>query len=270
MRVDEGERRVARERDALSRRPNRDWRRRGRNAIEFARQCENTVAIDMRLDEIGDRLEARVERLRLARLNEAKMALGQRDMFVARHRAHDRNADRFDGLRDQPPVALAADAIDNDACDFEPLVISSAALDDRRRRLRLAANVDDEQDWHGERRRHIGRGAGAPACRRHAVEQPHRRFAQSKRASSCRLRGNRRQKLGRQGPGIEVDAFPPRGCGMEGRVDVIGARFEADDVHAAAPERPQKAKRRRRLAAAGARRGDHEPPGHGRPSRQTR
>ena len=237
MRVDEGERRVARERDALSRRPNRDWRRRGRNAIEFARQCENAVAIDMRLDEIGDRLEARVERLRLGRLNEAQMALRQRDIFVARHRAHDWNADRLDGLRDQPAVALAADAIDNDAGDFEPLVISAAALDDRGRRLRLAANVDDEQDRHGERRRHIGRGAGAPACRRHAVEQPHRRFAQSKRASSRRLRGKRRQKLRRHGPGIEVDAFPPGRGGVKGRIDIIGARFEADNVDIATPER---------------------------------
>ena len=180
-----------------------------RNAIEFARQCENAVAIDMHLDEIGDRLEARVERLRLARLNEAQMALGQRDRVVARQRAQDWSADRLDGLRDQPAVALAADAIDNDAGHFEPLVISPAALDHRSRRLRLAANVDDEQDRHGERRRHIGRGAGAPACRRHAVEQSHRRFAQSKRASSRRLGGKRRQKLGRHGPGIEVDTSRP-------------------------------------------------------------
>src|ERR1700689_5589301 len=61
MRIDERERRVARKRDALSRRPNRDGRSRGKSAIESAGQCENTAAIDMRLDEIGDRLEARLE-----------------------------------------------------------------------------------------------------------------------------------------------------------------------------------------------------------------
>ena len=97
----------------------------GEGAIEFAGQCENAAAIDMRLDEIGDRLEARVERLRLARLHEAQMALGQRDRVVARQRAHDRNAHRLDRLDDKPAMALAADAIDDDAGDFEPLVIRS-------------------------------------------------------------------------------------------------------------------------------------------------
>ena len=133
-----------------------------RSKIESAGQCENTAAIDMRLDEIGDRLEARFERLRLARLHQAQMALGQRDCLVARQRAHDRNAHRLDRLNDEPAMALAADAIDDDAGDLQPLVIGRAALDDRRRRLRLAGNVDDQQDRHAERSRDIGRGAGAP------------------------------------------------------------------------------------------------------------
>ena len=82
------------------------------------------VAIDMRLDEIGDRLEPRFERLRLARLHEAQMALGQRDLVVARQRAHDRNTHRLDRLDDEAAMTLAADAIDDDAGDFEPRVIS--------------------------------------------------------------------------------------------------------------------------------------------------
>ena len=50
--------------------------------VEFAGQCEHAAAIDMRLDEIGDRLEPRLERLRFARLHEAEMALGQRDLSL--------------------------------------------------------------------------------------------------------------------------------------------------------------------------------------------
>ena len=123
MRVDERERRVARERDALPRRPKRGGRRRRRSAIEFAGQRENAAAIDIRLDEIGDRLEPRLERLRLARLHKAQMALGQRDLLVARQRANDRDAHRLDRLDNEPAMALAADAIDDDASDFEPPVI---------------------------------------------------------------------------------------------------------------------------------------------------
>src|ERR1700722_10590456 len=66
MRIDERERGVARERDALSRRPNRDGRPQGQTAIAGASQCKNTAAIDMRLNEICDRLEPRFKRVRLA------------------------------------------------------------------------------------------------------------------------------------------------------------------------------------------------------------
>ena len=61
---------------------------------------------------------------------------------------------------------------------------------------------------------------------------------------------------------IEIDALPPRRRGVEGRIDVVGTRLEADDVDATAPERAQEAERHRRLAAAGARRGDHQAKGH--------
>ena len=115
MRVDERERRVARERNALSRRAKRDGRAHGRREVEIRSEGEDAIAIDMRLDEIGDSLEPRLERLRLAHLHEAKMALRQRNRVVARQRANDRNSHRLDRLADQPAMALAADAIDDDA-----------------------------------------------------------------------------------------------------------------------------------------------------------
>ena len=207
MRVDERKRRVARERDALARGPERGRARRGRSEIEFAGQRQDSVAIDMRLDEIGDRIEARVERLRLARLHQAEMALGQRDLVVARQRADDRNPHRLDRLDDEPAMALAADAIDDDAGDFQPLVIGRAALDDRRRRLRLARHVDDQQDRHAERRRDVGRGAAAPALAGTPSNSPIEASHSASVAFVHRLRGERGQKVGRHGPGIEVDAL---------------------------------------------------------------
>ena len=216
----------------------------------------------MRLDEIRDRLEPRVERLRLACLHQAEMPLRQRNCVVARQRADDRNTDRLDRFDDEPAMALAADAIDDDARDLQPLVISRAALDDRRRRLRLTCDVDDQQDWHAERGSDVGRGAGAPGLGRDAVEQAHRGFAERKRALSRRSRREHSQKARPHRPGIEVDAFAPRRRGMEGRVDIVRAGLEADDVDAAAFECAQEAECRRGLAAARARGGDHETVGH--------
>ena len=88
-------------------------------------------------------------------------------------------------------------------------VVGRAALDDRRRRLRLAGDVEDEQDRQAERGGDVGRGAAAAARRRDAVEQAHRGFAERKRAVRRRLRGERGEKLGRHRPGIEIDASRP-------------------------------------------------------------
>ena len=136
-------------------------------------------------------------------------------------------------------MALAADTIDDHARHLEPRVIGCAAFDDRGRGLRLAADVDDQQDRQAERRRHIRRGPGAPGLAGNAVEEAHRGFAQSERALFNRLRGERREQFGRHGPGIEIDAFPPRGRRVEGRIDVIRAGLEADHADAASLERAQ-------------------------------
>ena len=66
-------------------------------------------------------------------VHEAKMALRQRNALVARQSPHDGDAHCLDRLDDKAAMALAADAIDDDAHDSQPFVISRAALDDRRR-----------------------------------------------------------------------------------------------------------------------------------------
>ena len=158
-------------------------------------------------------------------------------------------------------MALAADAIDDDARDLEPRVIARAALDDRRRRLRLARHVEDEQDRHAERRRDVGRGAAAPACRRERRRRGPSRLRRTRARMSRRLRGERGQKARRHRPGIEIDALATRRRGMKGRIDIVGAGLQAHHFDAAPPERAQEAERRRRLAAARARRGDHQAAG---------
>ena len=61
---------------------------------------------------------------------------------------------------------------------------------------------------------------------------------------------------------IEIDAVAPRRCRVEGRIDIVGTRLEANHLDAAALERAEESKRHNRLAAAGPRGGYHEPAGH--------
>ena len=164
-------------------------------------------------------------------------------------------------------MALAADAIDDDAGDAEPpghklaQPLTTAAADCARPR-----NVDD----------HGGSARPAPPQRR-----PRRRCArlwrERRRTAPWRLRTEHesrvqptlarraRPELGRHGPGIEIDAFAARRGGVKGRIDIIGAGLQADNVDPAPLERAQEAEGRGRFAATGAGRGDHEPARHGLP-----
>ena len=191
------------------------------------------------------------------------MAFGQGDFFVARQRSNHRDPQRLDRLRDQPPMPLAADPVDHDAGDAEPPVVDGAALDDSGGRLRLARHVDDEEDRKSERRRDVGRGAAAAKRRRNAVEQAHRGLAQSERAPGRRLGGERPHELRRHRPGIEIDAVAAGSRGVKGGIDIVGAGLQARRRESAPPEGAQKAERQSRLAAARARRGDHQAAGHG-------
>ena len=116
MRIEERERGVAGERDPLSGRMERGFACMDETRSRAPERPSTRSRIDMGLDEIGERLELGLQRLRLARLHETEMPLGQRDPVVARQRADDGNADRLDRLRDQPAMTVAADAVDDDAC----------------------------------------------------------------------------------------------------------------------------------------------------------
>ena len=206
----------------------------GKAKVQLAGQREDAAAIDIRLDEVGDRLEPRLKRLRFTRLHEAEMALRQRDFVVTGENAHDRDPQRLNRIDDKPAMALAADAIDDHAGDAEARVVHGAALDNGRRRLRLPRDIEDEQHRHAQRGGDVGRGAAAAGLRRNAVEEAHRGFAQRELACSRRLGGEGGQKLGLHGPGIEVDALAPGRRGMKGRIDVVGAGLESDHIDAAA------------------------------------
>ena len=91
MRIDEGERRVACERDAVAGRRQRRCRSAGGDRDRTS-GGKDRVEVDMPLDRIGEPVEPRVEVGMLARLHQAEMPRRQRHRLVARQRAEEGHA----------------------------------------------------------------------------------------------------------------------------------------------------------------------------------
>ena len=89
-------------------------------------------------------------------LHEPEMAFRQGQRRVAQDRADNGNAERLDGIARQPPVALAAQPVEDDAGDADIGIISSETLGKRCRRLRLARYVEDKHDRQAIKPRQIG------------------------------------------------------------------------------------------------------------------
>ena len=128
-------------------------------------------------------------------------------------------------------------------------------------RLRLARDIEHEQNRQAELRREIGGGA-APAWRAggvgRAVEQTHDAFDDQDVRAIRLTHGERVEQVCRHRPGIEIDARPAGDRGMKGRIDVVGSGFRRAHRDAAADERCQNGQRYGGLAGAGMRRGHDE------------
>jgi len=194
----------------------------------------------------------------LARLNEPEMPFGQGQRFIAGNDAEHRHARGLHGFRHQDAMALAADAVEQNAGDAHRVIVRAKAARHRGGGLRLAGDVENEQHGKMEARGEIGRCA-APSPRpgkpveqaKHAFDHEHLRIAR-------RLCSKRVEKVGRHRPAVEIDARAAGRRGMEGGIDVIGARFRRADRNPSARQRGEQRERHRRLAGARTRCGDDE------------
>ena len=187
------------------------------------------------------------------------MPFGQRQIIAPRQRPQHLEPRRRQRARRQPPVPVTTHFVEDDASHHHVRPQPRAAQRHRRRRLRLARNVQHQHHWPAGRRRDVGRCAGAPGANcRDAVEQAHHAFADTQ----VRPRQMRRQQSvhGRtpHRPAVKIDACPPRRRRMERRVNVIRPAFERLHLQPARPQRRQQPQRHRRLAAARTRRGNDE------------
>ncbi len=96
-------------------------------------------------DEIRHLLQARIQVVRFSRLHQAEVPLGQGDAWGTWQRPDDRDTQCLDRLGCQPGMPRAAKPVEHDTGDGQARIVGCKALDDRRRGLRLAADVQHQQ-----------------------------------------------------------------------------------------------------------------------------
>ncbi len=265
MRIDEGEGRVAGERDPHPRRRHGRGRRRiGHGTGSGGRH--HRVEVAMGGDHAPGLVEPRGEARGLLGLDEAQMPLRQLDPGGARQRPEDGDAGLVEARAAERLVPGRGDAVQHHAGQPHPGAEAGEAARHRGGGLRLAGAVDHQHHRPAHQRGDVGAGAGAGlAGARHAVEKSHRALGDDQvgRLSGTGERGDLPR---RHRPGIEVDRIPARGGGVEGRVDIVRPAFARSHGQAPRPQCRQQPERQRRLAGAGGRGRDHQPRGHAPPS----
>ena len=208
MRIDEAERGILRQRDALTRR-----RQRARPAAGSISAAASGAAPGSqsrsrcRSAMSASRVQMRRERRMLACLHQPEMPLRQRQRGIARDGAEHRQADRRDGVAAIRRCRVAGDLVQDHAGDAHSRIVQREAARHGGAGLRLAADVEHQQHRQPEPRGQVGRRAGAARRRSHAVEQAHRTFdhqqlaAAAARAASVSSRPGGIAQLSRFVPG---------------------------------------------------------------------
>ena len=172
------------------------------------------------------------------------------DRLVARNGAEDRDIEGGDGALDRGAMAIAADTIQYDTGDADARIEAGKAEHRGCGGLRLARDVEHEQDRETKVDGKLCRGAlpdRADAC---AVEQAHRRLDDQEIGPGSRLMGDAVEQRRAHGPAVEIEARRIRCSGVEGRVDIVGAAFGGADVQPPAAKGGKQSERDGGLAGA--------------------
>ena len=212
----------------------------------------------MALGKVGETRKPRGEVGVLARLDEAEMPFGQGQRLIAGNDAEHRHARGLHGFRDQDAMALAADAVEHDAGDAHRVIV----------RAKPRATAAADCDWPATSRmsstgrwKRAARSAVAPR-RPGGPASPSNRPITPSITSISASRAASQASASRRSGGIAQLSRLTLGAagrrGMEGGIDVIGARFRRADRNPATRQRGEQRERHRRLAGARARGRDDE------------
>ena len=264
-RIGEGEGRVPGNRDALA--EGRQGRPGRAGGVDAGRPSESGQGLEVEV--LGDRRRGRLqEGLQvgmLGGLDQTEVALGQDQAVAAAQAAQDRDRQAGAGGAQQLGVAGPADPVEDQAGDGGGSpggrAVGEEALDQGGGRSAHAAGLD-HQDHRPAGRGRQG-GGRAQALRPGPVEEAHDPLAQNQLDLRRGPRQGRGQGRRPHRPGIQVEAGPPGGRPVEGRVDVVGADLDRADRQSGLAEVPQQRQGDQGLAAAGGRRRDQQAAGHG-------
>ena len=245
-RIQEAERRVARDGNGFPRQQLRQGRR--RHIVEFhgGRQSSGSG----RRQQIGHVLDALREAVDLGGGQQAEMALGHGRVDVARQVAVPGDVGR-QALFQQLGVIRAADAVGEGGVDRRTRPIVLEAVGDRTEAVGHRRAVDHGEDRNAEARRQFGR-------RRRAVKEAHDAFDEDEIGVARRL-GQSAGNIGLAAhPEIDVLARRAAGDSVDLRIEEVRPALE--DAHPAPEPRVQARQRGDdgRLALAGGRRSDEE------------
>ncbi len=145
VRVYEGEGRVRRDRDALARRRQR-CRSAGCDMSDRGSACARGVKVEIALGHVGQAIEPPRQIAMLGCLDEAQVPLRQHDIVRPRQRADDGDIQSRYRINDHAPMAVAADAIEHDACDADAGIVRHEPTQHGGCGLRLRGHVEHQQN----------------------------------------------------------------------------------------------------------------------------
>ena len=222
------------------------------------RKRHDAIEVERALGDVGEPVETVFQIGGLSGLHESKVPFRQREAGIAGDRAEQGRP-----IRSRPSSTRRR-------CRSLATLFSTTPATRMRGSKRAQPSATAAADWAcpdasstrstGQPKR-AAMSALAPVrpAPPHAVEQTHRTLGDDQIGVARRRLGQRRQKVVRHGEGVEVEARRAGRGGMEGRVDVVGAAFDAADAHPPADERALEPERDGRLARARARGGDERP-----------
>src|SRR5436309_3756337 len=186
------------------------------------------------------------------------MPFRQVERRIAHDGAYHAQPDRLDDIARQPPVPLAAEAVEHDAGHTDVRIVSGKTLGDGGGRGGLSRNVEHQKHRQSVEPGEIGGRARSAFRSGDTVEQTHRAFEDDVFGVIRCLRGQSVEQGRGHRPAVEIDARQASSGGVEAGIDIVRSGLRAAYLQSAASERAQQADGDAGLARAGARRADDD------------
>ena len=172
VRIDERERRIGCERDALRRRGQLRQRGTLRRPRRRLRKRHDAIEVERALGDVGEPVETVFQIGGLPGLHESKVPFRQREAGIAGDRAEQGQTDPIKAVLHEAAVPLARHLVQHDAGDPDARIEAGAAERHGGGGLGLPGRVEHEEHGPAEAGGDVGAGAGASGLPRTPSNKP--------------------------------------------------------------------------------------------------